>query len=212
MSKNKTKILLLSCALVVCILALLIGVTYALFSDGALVKNHLDAGKLEITLERTKLSATRLSTTTGLLETPAANTTVTDFTGTNKENLFGLASGELTAPGCSYTADMRITNNGDVAFLYWVEIVLDTEAKSDSELASQLTVTITSGSASVSKKLSEGLTLGEGDGIAVVMIGKYSDFTITVSFDNLENDVNNQAKGQEVNFDVIVHAVQATEA
>lgn len=206
MSKNKTRILLLSCALVVCILALLVGVTYALFSDSALVKNHLDAGKLEIKLERTGLTATRLSTETGLLEAVPANTDVVDFTGTKKDNLFGLdtANNEKTAPGCSYSADMRITNMGDVAFTYSVEIVLDKNL-SDSALASQLTVTLTCGETSVSKKLSEGATI---DGIAAVLIGESANFTVTVSFDILDEATNNLAQSQVVNFDMIVHAVQ----
>lgn len=206
MSKNKTRILLLSCALVVCILALLVGVTYALFSDSALVKNHLDAGKLAIKLERTSLTATRLSLETGLLEAVPANTEVVDFTGTKKDNLFGLdtANNEKTAPGCSYSADMRITNMGDVAFTYSVEIVLDSKL-SNSALASQLTVTLTCGETSVSKKLSEGATI---DGIAAVLIGESANFTVTVSFDILDEATNNLAQSQVVNFDMIVHAVQ----
>lgn len=206
MSKNKTRILLLSCALVVCILALLVGVTYALFSDSALVKNHLDAGKLEIKLERTGLTATRLSLETGLLEAVPANTDVVDFTGTNKENLFGLdtVNNEKTAPGCSYSADMRITNMGDVAFTYSVEIVLDKNL-SDSALASQLTVTLTCGDTSISKKLSDGATI---DGIDAVLIGETANFTVTVSFDILDEATNNLAQSQVVNFDMIVHAVQ----
>lgn len=202
MSKNKTRVLLLSCALVVCILALLIGVTYALFSDKALVKNHLDAGELKITLERTKLTATRLNAD-GLLETKAADTSVVDFTGTTKENLFSLGSNEKTAPGCSYSAEMRISNVGDVAFIYWVEIVL---GEADAELASQLTVTVTDGNKTATQKLSDGLVLGEDGGIAVVLAGKSANFTITVSFDNLKED--NSAQTQEVEFDVIVHALQ----
>lgn len=202
MSKNKTRVLLLSCALVVCILALLIGVTYALFSDKALVKNHLDAGELKITLERTKLTATRLNAD-GLLETKAADTSVVDFTGTTKENLFNLGSNEKTAPGCSYSAEMRISNVGDVAFIYWVEIVL---GEADAELASQLTVTVTDGNKTATQKLSDGLVLGEDGGIAVVLAGKSANFTITVSFDNLKED--NSAQTQEVEFDVIVHALQ----
>lgn len=209
MSGKKLRNLLLACALVVCVLALLIGVTYALFSDSALVKNHLDAGKLEIKLERTKLTATRLSTSTGLLEAIPANTEIVDFTGTNKENMFGLAANEKVAPGCSFTADMRLTNMGDVAFTYYVEIVLD-EALSDAALASQLTVTVTCGSTSVSKKLSESPMLGSASaGIAVVTKGATSNFTVTVSFDNLVDTTNNLAQSQVVNFDLIVHATQA---
>lgn len=211
MSKSKIRNLLLACALVVCILALLVGVTYALFSDRALVKNHLDAGKLEIKLERTKLTATRLNTTTGLLETPAANTQIVDFTGTNKENLFGLATDEKVAPGCSFVADMRLTNMGDVAFSFYVEIVL--QNPSDAELASQLTVTVTCGIKTITQKLSTSPKLGsESNGIAVVLVKGTSDFTVKVSFDNLSDAVNNQAQNQSVNFDVIVHATQATGA
>ena len=52
----KTKrILLVSCSIILLCLMIITGLTYALFTDQFSVGNHLEAGRLNVTLERTHL-------------------------------------------------------------------------------------------------------------------------------------------------------------
>ena len=52
---NKKRILLASCSIIAMCLCAIVGMTYALFTDSVSVKNHLQAGNLDIALVRTDL-------------------------------------------------------------------------------------------------------------------------------------------------------------
>ena len=67
MTKKKRTILLSVMTAVLC-LALVAGGTYALFSDQVTLTNHLEAGKLDITLTRTYLKTKSLNSQTGYLD------------------------------------------------------------------------------------------------------------------------------------------------
>ena len=49
---SRKRTLLVSCAVILLCMTVIIGMTWALFTDTHTVKNHLKAGDLDITLER----------------------------------------------------------------------------------------------------------------------------------------------------------------
>ena len=204
MTKASKKLLLAFMTIAVC-LALLVTGTYALFSTQVGVENHLVAGNLSVTLVRDKLVTVSLGENGHLTRTTDEGDK--DFTNATKENLFGIEEGVKIAPDCSFTADMVLTNSGSVAISYWIEIKLEGTAN---ELAEQLLVTVASKDVpvkEVGKSLKDGLTLGsEEDGVGIVEVKSSANFSVTVEFQDL--DTNNDAQGQEVTFDLIVHAIQ----
>lgn len=202
---KKKRTLLVSFSIIVLCLCAMVGTTYALFTDGVLVKNHLSAGNLDITLTRTNLEY-RVLDDNGYLETKTVTDDL-DFTSSTKENVFGIdAEGMLITPGSYFDADLKITNDGNVAFTYSVTIKLSTAAN---KLAEQLIVTITHADGSTTvKKLSEltsALTMEAGTMGANDLA---QTFSVKVLFDDLPE--NNSAQFQSVVFDIVVSAVQAT--
>ncbi len=210
MTKKKRSVLLSVLTLVLC-LALVAGGTYALFSDGVTLKNHLQAGTLDITLTRTNLVTKSLHDKTGFL-VGTENPEDIDFSNPTDRNVFDITDDTLIVPGCWYSAEMQIANNSDVAFGYWLEIVFDDTA--NLALADQLNVKVTTAEGVTEAKLSEsaGLIGSESDPIGILAKTGSRLFTIRVEFLELEDSVNNAAKSQALDFDVIVHAVQAIEA
>ena len=220
MTKSKRSVLLAVLTLMLC-LALVAGGTYALFTDQVTLDNHLQAGTMDITLKRTKLTKLDLDATTGFLK-GSVNEEEIDFSepydpndpNAKNENVFDITDGALIVPGCWYTADMKITNNSDVAFGYWLEIVFD--EKVDLTLAKQLKITVKTAdqSKSITKMLDEsaGLIGAEDDPIEVLPKTGSALFTVTVEFVDLDDGANNVAKAKSFDFDVIVHAVQVTTA
>ncbi len=212
---NRTRALLTSSSMILLCLAMIIGMTYALFTDKEIVKNHLQAGNMEITLERTSLTSTSLNAD-GYLETVTDNT-VKDFTNNAEENVFGL-DGTVIVPGCEYTADMKITNNSQkakssVAFAYWLEI--DYQSADTVALANQLRITVTTEDGEHEIRLKDGLELGSAKnpvGILDVTENNTDTFTVRMEFlDDTDESLsidNDDAQGESVEFDLIVHAVQ----
>ncbi len=210
MATKKRSLLLSVLTLVLC-LALFATGTYALFSDEVTLANHLQAGTLDITLVRTSLTSSTLDENTGFLVSKE-NPEDVDFSGETKRNLFDIVKDKtLIVPGSWYSAEMQITNNSDVAFSYWIEIVFDD--KDNLALADQLIVTVTTKDGETSGKLSEIVELISNDKAPLGTLAKTGSalFTVKVAFDNLKEG-NNAAKGQSLGFDVVVHAVQETTA
>lgn len=204
-STNRKRTLLVSGSVVLLCLTVITGMTFALFSDEEVVNNHLKAGDLDITLTRTKLTSTYL-TERGFLDT-VTDETDKDFTNGTDENVFAL-DGAVIVPQSKYIAEMQVSNNSDVAFGYWVEIVYT--GKANIELSEQIDITVNT---EQSKRLNQGLMVGSAsEPIAVLGVGDASTFTVTVEFLDLANDINNQAQGDDVTFDLVVHAVQYTGA
>ena len=203
---------LLSVLTIMLSFALIAGGTYALFSDKVSLTNHLQAGTLDITLERTNLVSLSLDQQTGFL-VGRENPNDEDFSNADSsKNVFDFTDKTLIVPGCWYTAEMRISNNSDVAFGYWLEIVFDD--KEDLAIADQLKVTVTTVGGKTEAMLSEsnGLIGSEAAPIGILAKTGSQLFTVRVEFRDLDDEVNNSAKSQAVKFDVIVHAVQATTA
>ena len=228
---NKKRALLVSGAIILLCMCIIVGMTYALFTDTQTVTNHLKAGDMKITLKRVELTKKTLDASGYLAETQVQKATDSpvDFTNPTDENVFDLTTvnGEVTeliVPGSKFVAKMQIENHSDVAFGYWIEIVC-TDKTSGADLAEQLKVTV------VSEKGTSN-TVSIGDGLVVGGAGNYvdkvgidsasnvSNFTVTVEFKDegfkFENgvlsSVNNGAKSENLNFDLIVYAVQLTSA
>ena len=221
MTRNRVRTFVLSCVALLCSLVLITVATYALFSDYTKVTNHLQAGNLDIELHRIGYQWKHIDAN-GFID-EIDNDDVVDFTHETEENIFGLDDGALTAPGCEYTATMRVTNTGSVAFKYWIEIVLDKDDYGVA-LAGQLEVEIKDANGEKvvlldadGKEITDPIYLnnegklvyGEENGIGVVGVKeehKTSVFSVTVKF--VKHDNNNAAMGNEIEFDLIVYAQQ----
>ena len=237
-STNRMRSLAVSGAVVLLCMTIIVGMTWALFTDTEKLDNHLQAGDLDITLKRIGLTKTVLNST-GYLDRnkviqTGANPPV-DFTNTSTfsydKNVFDIKEDEVIVPGSEYTATMRIENHSDVAFGYWIEIVC-TDSVNGVDLSDQVYVTVDSVKANdnVPAKVSAGLKVGsETDFINVLGTKKdpnaaedfNSDtFTVTVHFKDegfkFENGVlssdNDSAMNENIKFDLIVYAVQVTDA
>ena len=213
-STNRKKALLVSTAIILLCMTIIVGMTWALFTDTKTVSNHLQAGDLSITLKRTELTKTTLNAQ-GKLVTSDPDTTTKNFSNPTDENVFGIVEGEKIVPGTKYQASMQIENHSDVAFGYWIEIVC-TDKTNGADLAKQLKVTVNTG-ADASASVNDGLTVGSSSNyVGELIIDATAEFTVTVEFlDSFvaENNIdhNDLAQGENLSFDLVVHAVQATD-
>lgn len=208
MGKSKVRTLLVACVMIMLCAAMIVGGTYALWSDNVTVENHLTSGTLQVKLERISLTKTYLDDETGYLVTAGPDTTIVDFTDTNTadDNVFGIED-EKVVPCSEYEAKLRLTNNGDVAFTYDVIIKLNSASNA---LAEQLKVYIDGEDKGTLDQYAE-------DGKAVISTQTMAkndaakEFTVKIQFIN-DNDINNDAQNKEVKFDLLVNAVQKTTA
>ena len=213
-STNRKRALLVSASVILLCMTIIVGMTWALFTDTQKVTNHLQAGDLSITLKRTELTKTTLNAQ-GKLVTSAPDTTTKNFSNPTDENVFGIVEGEKIVPGTKYVAKMQVENHSDVAFGYWIEIVC-TDKTNGADLAKQLKVTVNTGS-DASAFVNDGLTVGSSSNyVGELIIGTTAEFTVTVEFlDSFvaENNIdhNDLAQGENLSFDLVVHAVQATD-
>ena len=213
-STNRKRALLVSASVILLCMTIIVGMTWALFTDTQKVTNHLQAGDLSITLKRTELTKTTLNAQ-GKLVTSAPDTTTKNFSNPTDENVFGIVEGEKIVPGTKYVAKMQVENHSDVAFGYWVEIVC-TDKTNGADLAKQLKVTVNTGT-DASASVNDGLTVGSSSNyVGELIIGATAEFTVTVEFlDSFvaENNIdhNDLAQGENLSFDLVVHAVQATD-
>jgi predicted ribosomally synthesized peptide with SipW-like signal peptide len=206
-------------------MTIIVGMTWALFTDTVTVENHLRAGDLNITLERTKLETYSIDATTGYLVS-TTNDDVVNFSNPTGKNVFDLTTSSKIVPCSSYTATMRISNNtatvtenkqnSDVAYDYWIEIKLKVDGLTPEQIEAlkldeQLNITVSSEELTepMSALLSEGLTIGSSiDPLGTLTLGDSDNFTVKMEFVDSAN--NNDAKTQMLTFDLIVHAVQRT--
>lgn len=221
-STNRKRSLLVSGAVILLAMTIIVGMTWALFTDTQIVSNHLQAGDLSITLKRTELTKTTLNESGYLVELPK-DTTVVNFSNPTDKNVFGLTTddgGNVTekiVPGSTFVAKMEIENNSDVAFGYWIEIVCR-DKTNGADLAKQLKVTVNTGTDAVST-VNDGLKIGNKDNfIDVLAIGEDGTFTVTVEFvdesysfvNGVLSSANDAAERENLEFDLVVYAVQVT--
>ena len=208
MGKSKVRTLLVACVMIMLCAAMIVGGTYALWSDNVTVENHLTSGTLQVKLERISLTKTYLDDETGYLVTAGPDTTIVDFTDTNTadDNVFGIED-EKVVPCSEYEAKLRLTNNGDVAFTYDVIIKLNSASNA---LAKQLKVYIDGeDKGTLDQYAVDGKAVISTQTMAKNDVAK--EFTVKIQFIN-DNDINNDAQDKEVKFDLLVNAVQKTSA
>ncbi len=195
--------------IVLCIsCTVIVGGTFALFSDTDTVSNHLSAGSLAVGLSRTEYSEYVLGED-GFMTGPTLNTDKVDLV-KNNDVLFNMVN---AVPSSWYQATVLVANNGSTAFDYGVRILWNTKGDATAEqitFAEQIRITVTSDKInneehSVSFMLSECAN-------NVVSLGymlKGADpesFTIKAEFIDDEN--NNAAMRVTLDFDMQVFATQ----
>ncbi|MBQ5802517.1 MAG: hypothetical protein IIW27_05745 [Clostridia bacterium] len=181
-------------AVALCVSLMAVG-TYALFSETVTVSGHLQSGKLDASLSRVKLVKNEL-TDEGFIK---ESTDLTEVPDSQLTNVFGLSDTDKVAPGCSYVATMKISNNGNVAFGYYIKLKVTDGA--NSPMMDNIVVTV--------KKGDQTLTVGSdfsSNPIGVVAIGASEEFTVSVSF---KTEAGNDTADQKVGFDLTVYAEQA---
>lgn len=219
-SPNRKRVLLISSSIILMCMTVIVGMTWALFTDTVTVKNHLQAGDLNITLIRTNLETYSIDPETGYLTT-TVNEDDVDFSNPTDKNVFDLTVDSKIVPCSFYTATMEISNNkstSDVAYDYWIEIKLNVAGFTEEQIEAlrldeQLMITVESEKLTEpqSKLLSEGLTVGSSTApIGTLTLGDSDEFTVKMEF--VDSAANNAAKTQKLTFDLIVHAVQKINA
>ena len=220
MAKIVRRVALATAAIVLAALVLIVG-SYALFTDSVTVSHHLQAGKLEATLTRKTLVGNTIDKS-GYLSDYNGEKDV-DFSDETNKNVFDLED-TLIVP-CTYReATMELSNGGNVAFSYWIEIVLTTPTSAkDVALSEQLLVSVSTQSTGAGLSLTnqpikndgKKITVGsQANPVGVVELSTSQTFTVKVEFkdygDKIDN-ANNIAKNGELAFDMIVYAVQVVE-
>ncbi len=208
-------------AIILICLTILIGATLGLFSDGATVHNHLQAGDLEADLWRTNLEYTSLNSVGKLVPTVIDKDLDLSNTKLPEKNVFGLDSSNMVIVPRSYVkADMEIRNLGNVAFDYTVKLVFTGDTSRDNAFAKQLNITITDPTGKTSETVSldkftkdgnyyvlfSGELLASADRTTYTKAG----FTVQVAFKD-DSTINNQSQAAIATFDLIVEAVQSVD-
>ncbi len=223
---NKRRLLIVSCSIILLCMISIIGMTFALFTSSVRVQNHLVAGSLDVELIRTKLEYKILGAD-GKLHVLTNNDTVNfseDDPNRPEVGIFGIASNTpemKLVPGSYFEATLTLTSDSSCAYDYGFSFVFYA-GKSGEDLAEQMFVTITPAGGTESEpiclaKLTEGEPGSTIEGGHMTPGSTNQTFKIKVSFEdfregNASGLDNNDAMNQEVYFDVIVEAVQATQA
>ena len=211
MSKTRNVRVLWSCLTILLCIALMVGATYAWFTETISIEHHLVAGNLDITLKRTHLSWSRLGSLGEMQE--GFSDEVVDFSNPTQRNVFDLTADTLIVPCTWYEATMAVENNRAVTFGYWIEVV--PTGSTSNALAKQLEVTVTTYDQhgevieTVTKSAGESLQIGgEGSYVGILETDDPAQtFKIKVNFPDLGDD-NNLAQTESVSFDLIVRAIQ----
>ncbi len=220
MERKGMKTLLFSVMALCISTALIVGGTYALFTDSAKVNTHLEAGNLKIGLERIHYTEHVLDLDTGLM-TDNSDDTPLDLK-TNPEPLFELTN---AVPTSSYVSVIEITNQGSTAFDYGIRFNWTPQSDNAEIFAEQIDITL-SADAIVDDTLPEGveivtdadtgeqsitMTLQQWAGMEIdinsMLKGGSNTFTITVVFVD-KNTGNNDAMLADLTFDFTVYATQ----
>ena len=210
MSK-KARTLVLSMVTACLCLALIVGATYALFSDMFTVNNHLKAGKLEVGLERIGYTACTLGDDGTLTE--SEDPSVVDLVD-DGSTLFQM---DTIVPGSWYEAKLRVRNNGDVAFDYGVRVLWNENADANEKqlaLASQIQITVTQGDTQKAQfMLDEAVDVDFAEPVlAESEADSDTSQTFTVRAEFVDDTANNEAQGAEkFEFDLQVYATQITQ-
>lgn len=225
---NRKRVILTSCSIILLCTAIIVGMTFALFSEQMKLTNHLKAGELSITLTRTNLKYSTLDGKGYLKEVVVDK--VEDFTSSNSanKNIFNIDDSTLIAPGSYFESTMKLTNNGNVAFTYEVNLSFN-DKDSDIDIAKQILISVTDlkGNLLIAKPML--LSDFPKDGVEFTLLqGEMAasditeEFIIKVRFlddDKAEDRVylgngvyNNTAMSEVAIFDLHITATQKTTA
>lgn len=225
---KRNRLLLISSSVVLLCLAIVVGATYALFTEKASVQHHLQAGNLTASLVRHSYTYTVLGDD-GVMKTVKSSDIAADnkdkdvdFSAVNKSNFFGFDNSKeiKMAPGCSFNAVFTIANKGSTAFTYSFDFVgVDGKSISD-DFAKQLQVDVVAiKDDGTTKSVASGtiysfindsgkVYTANGGEALVVDANSSTKFSVTVTFVSSGN--NNAAEKGTVWFDFVVNATQYT--
>lgn len=223
MREGKVRTMLLASVMIMLCTAVIVGGTYALWSDHVIVNNHLSAGSLKVELKRTYLEKYALNDKMYMARTIDSNETSTTA------NMFGMNDDELIVPTSYYAARLKLTNVGNVAIDYTINITVD--KNSDAELAKQVIIHVGDNQKAIydekkgysmnvndddcnhlAKKIENGkvdyLTYEAGSGY-MDKNQKEKEFWVEIMFENLANsDIQNKVQGKCVKIDLLINAIQ----
>ncbi len=201
---NKAKMLLVSMSAVCISAVIVLGGTYALFTDEINMQNQLVAGNLDVDVACTAYEKCYLAADGTLVKEIAEAPDQIDLA-----NGFSMTN---SVPGCYQQATMEVTNEGSTAFNYGVRVVWHNDASTqlDDVFAEQIKITITSDK--IDGGVKEFYLNADNKDVPLQSILAGSDaadtVTIRAEFDNSEK--NKDAMNATVNFTVQLYAVQKT--
>lgn len=220
---NKRRLLIVSCSIILLCMLSIVGMTFALFTSSVRVTNHLKAGTLDVDLIRTHLDYKILGNDGKFFtDSDPQDYTFSDPTDVTPTTIFGVNYGDLViVPGTYFEATMKLTSDSNVAYDYSFTFVYHS-SKSDADFAKQMFVVVTPAGATAPTEpvclfdLIEGSANGTIAGGHMAPGASEQEFKIKVYFENfLEGNAqgldNNDAMDQDVYFDLIVEATQATD-
>lgn len=219
MGTSKVRTLLLACVMIMLCAAMIVGGTYALWTQELKVTNHLQSGKLNVTLERISYTKKYLNESGYLVDEGPQNIPF-DFSASTSENVFGInEETDKLVPGSEYSVRLKLSNNGDVAFTY--DIVLETYEVTN-DLADQLLVSVVKhnrdgADTTVVDSVPLSEYIGENGQVVIstqqMAVGDDAKFEFTVKIEFADDDANNyKAQSGKASFDLLVRARQATSA
>lgn len=195
-------------------MSLLVSTAYALFTETIIIKNHLQAGSLDVSLVRTNLKYSILNKQ-GYLEEKEIEENI-DFSVLKNDSIFGIEEDNvLIVPGSYFEAELELRNKGNIALDYIIKITFNSEIN---ELTKQIKIKLIKEDGNeISTTLddvknndfiisSDEMEVGE----------KTNKFIIRLEFidDTLDDEDevinNNLAQNMSTMFDLIVEAVQKT--
>lgn len=223
MKENKARTILLASSMIMLSTAVIVGGTYALWSDRVSVNHHLSAGTLKVELTRTYLEKY------GLGDDMYMNRIIDNKETDTFKNVFDIKDDELIVPTSYYATKLKLTNVGDVAIDYTINVTVDKD--SDLELAKQVIIHIGDNQIAtydenngysmnenndecnyLAKKTDSGnvdyLTYEAGKG-SMDINQKEKEFWVEIMFENLANsDEQNKSQGKSIKFDLLIDATQ----
>lgn len=222
---KRNRLLLISSSVVLLCLSLIVGATFALFTEESSVTHHLKAGELKASLVRHTYAYTVLGDD-GVMKTvtPSGDEEKNiDFSDANSSNFFGFDNSKTykMVPGCSFSAEFTIANKGTTAFTYNFDFVGVDGKTISNAFAKQLNAEIFAvskdgktktavASGTVYEFLNDGAKVYSANNGEHLVVGANSStkFVVTVTFTPASN--NNDAENGNVWFDFVVNATQYT--
>ncbi len=205
--RERGKTLVLSIFALIVATVLVVGATFALFTDRVAVNNHLEAGNLDVGLDQISYTE-RVLNDQGLMEERTESTTK-DLT-TDGSTLFIV---NKAVPTSWYQTTIKVTNDGSTAFDFGMRVLWNEEGDATAEqikFAQQIKITVSGAQLTQAKEFYL-VDCGKNDvNLGALLKGAGSE-TFTVKAEFVDNEANNDVMLISLNFDVQVFATQKTE-